>query len=413
MKFIHAADIHLDSAISSIKNFYGQHSISIAESVQQAFRSLIDLALAENVDFVLIAGDLFDANWKDYSVGLFFIQEIKRLKCPIYYIKGNHDAENRLLKSLPYPDHFHIFDSTKAESIINDQLKVALHGQSYKMYETREDLASNYPSFIPGYCNIGLLHTSGVKNNSEEPYAPFDLDQLMSKNYQYWALGHIHQNQILSKSPYLVYSGVIQGRHIRETGSKGCYLVTVNKQDIQKVEFFELNNLVWEKVFIDLTAVSSEIELKKALLDQLTSLLKLAFGKAIVIRIVFTGVCKLEKGIFSNEEYWRNAFYCWVEELNNKKIYIEKLVDKSEQIDLSAIEGMDSLKQFFMKGFETEKTKQALISTFETEYKEIERKIFNEIYSPIELKISREKFSYNECKEQIQSFIKTKISESL
>lgn len=327
MKFLHAADLHLDSLSVGLKTFYGQEPLSISQAVQQAFRSLIDLALKEEVDFVVFAGDLFDVNWRDYSVGLFFIQEIKRLICPIYAIRGNHDSENRLIKELPYPENFYFLDSEKPQTILNHKLKLAIHGQSYYHYHIKEDLAANYPKAVDGYFNLGILHTSGPSQNGESPYSPYDTLALQQKSYDYWALGHIHHFKIVSTEPHIVYSGAIQGRQIKEDQSKGCCIVTVNSNKKIKVDFNCLAKTQWEKIQLNITDIKTEKELKVEFLTQVHKKIQNQIADAFVLRITFLGESSLEKSLALHEDYWRNIFYCWLQEINSFRFYIEKAID--------------------------------------------------------------------------------------
>ncbi len=326
MKFIHAADVHLDSLSTGLRKFYGTNPISISEATQQAFTALVDLALLEKVDFLLIAGDLFDSNWKDYSLGLFFIEEIKRLSCPIYYLRGNHDSENRLLKKLPFPEHLKEIPSKEPKTYLLDELKVAIHGQSYSHYHTKEDLSESYPNSIDGYFNIGLLHTSGDVKLGTSPYAPYKTDSLIKKGYDYWALGHLHDFQVLSKSPHIVYSGNVQGRHIKETGQKGCCLVSSDDEGSVEVEFRPLSQIAWEKIEINLSKVKTEDELKNQLIAQLRASFNSYFKSEmqVIVRFQFVGIAYLEKSLQSDLAHYEHQIHCWLEEDFKGAVYLEK-----------------------------------------------------------------------------------------
>ncbi len=335
MKFIHTADIHLDSRASAIKSFHGQKPLSISHEVKEAFSKLLDVAILEKVDFIVIAGDLFDKDWEDYSLGLFFIQEIKRVCCPIYYIKGNHDATNRLTKKLPFPPHLHIFDHTQSQTILNEDLKVAIHGQSYAHYHIEDDLAKEYPQALPGYLNIGLLHTSGDRKNGEDPYAPYHLESIKKKEYDYWALGHLHTPQILLKTPWMVYSGVLQGRYTGESGVKGYYLVECENQQVETVTFKPQNGPQWEILEIEVSGIKDEKSFKELFLKSLEK--KIAAStfsdQRYIFRYVFTGQFHLKETIFLHKEHWRNTLYCWQEEAFEQEIYIEKIIDCTEVVE--------------------------------------------------------------------------------
>ncbi len=331
MKFIHAADIHLDSLSTGLRKFYGTDPLSISEATQKAFTALVDLALLEKVDFVLIAGDLFDSNWKDYSLGLFFIEEIKRLSCPVYYLRGNHDSENRLLKKLPYPDHLLEISSEEPQTYLIEELKVAIHGQSYSHYHTEDDLSKSYPHSVPGYLNIGLLHTSGDVKLGISPYAPYRTETLLKKGYDYWALGHLHDFQILSKSPHIVYSGNVQGRHIKETGQKGCCLVSLDDERSIGVDFRPLSQIIWEKIVINLSNIKNDEELKNEIITQLKAALNSYFKSEmkVIVRFQFIGIVHLEKSLQNDLNHYEHQIHCWLEEYYKGAVYLEKIENKT------------------------------------------------------------------------------------
>lgn len=380
MKFIHVADVHLDSQTIGLKNFYGQSPLSIPELVQKAFVSLIDLAIEQSVDFIIIAGDLFDCNWKDYAIGLFFINQIQRLNCPIYYIRGNHDSENRLLKSLPYPNHFYLFESEKPQTIINEGLKIAVHGQSYGHYHIQEDLTVEYPSALKGYFNIGILHTSGSKKNGELPYAPYDEYSLKSKNYDYWALGHLHQNQIVTTSPFIIYSGSIQGRQVKELGVKGCYLITVEDQEVKKIDFCPLSTAIWQKKEINLTEVRHLSSLKIVFLQLLDALLKETKEPILILRLIFNGENRLEKSISAHLEEWMHTFYCWIAEHTTRKVYLERLVDLSKTKSNKSEDSLNSFARPFLDDITSEEKKEAVMSLCTKGWEALSKKIPEEVF---------------------------------
>ncbi|MCH9632773.1 MAG: 3',5'-cyclic adenosine monophosphate phosphodiesterase CpdA [Chlamydiae bacterium] len=381
MKFIHVADIHLDSRATALKSFYGQDSVCISQLQQNAFASLIDLALREKVDFILIAGDLFDSNWKDYSVGLFFIQQIKRLKCPVYFIRGNHDSESRLVKSLPYPENVKVFESSSSHSIVDEKLKVVVHGQSYAHYHIQDDLAAAYPNPVSGYLNIGLLHTSGDRRNGESPYAPFEKEALVAKKYNYWALGHLHQNQILSKDPYIVYSGALQGRHVKEAGRKGCYLITTKNQEIAEVSFCHLSTVQWGKVSVDLTGITREEQLKVLILEEVNRHIKDQEPAELVLRIVFEGQNDLLAAFENDHERWINVIFCWLDQNINIKVHIEKLVDcSSTEAERKDRVLENPILTSLLGKLDDSNIKKELHEIFSQEYNSLKQKIPDEVF---------------------------------
>ncbi len=212
----------------------------------------MDLAIDRTVDFVLIAGDLYDGDWKDHNTGLFFVAQMSRLReadVPVVIIQGNHDAASKMTKSLKLPTNVEMLVPGKARTAKSKELKelgVALHGQSYKVADETTNLVVDYPAALPGMFNIGLLHTSLSGREGHERYAACSVDDLLAKGYDYWALGHVHQREIVRDNPPIVFPGNIQGRHIRERGAKGCMVVTVDDAGAVNTQFEPLDVFRWE-----------------------------------------------------------------------------------------------------------------------------------------------------------------------
>ncbi len=225
IKFIHAADIHLDSPLVGLERYDGAPVDEIRGATRRALENLVRLATEEHASFVLIAGDVYDGDWKDYNTGLFFVKQMARLKeagISVYLVAGNHDAASVITKSLRMPDNVAFLSTERPETMLIDRLGIALHGQGFPAREVTEDLSIAYPDAMAGMFNIGLLHTSVDGRSGHEPYAPCTLDGLRSKGYDYWALGHVHAREVLSEDPWIVFPGNMQGRHVRETGPKGA-----------------------------------------------------------------------------------------------------------------------------------------------------------------------------------------------
>ena len=243
-KFIHAADIHLDSPLRGLEQYEGAPVQEIRDAARRALANLVDLAIDQEVAFVLIAGDLYDGDWRDYNTGLYFVDQVRRLReanIPLYLISGNHDAANRMTRTLRMPDNVTFFSADAPETALIPELDVAIHGQSFATAAVYEDLSEGYPVAKSGYFNVGVLHTCASGREGHDRYAPCSLEGLKAKGYDYWALGHIHIREILSEQPIIAFSGNIQGRHIKETGAKGCLLVTVNDDQSMQADFRALD----------------------------------------------------------------------------------------------------------------------------------------------------------------------------
>lgn len=274
IQFLHAADIHLDSPLLGLSNYEGMPSEEIRRATRDAFDKLVSLAIERKVDFLLVAGDLYDGDWRDARTGMFFVSRMSRLRehgIPVFLVHGNHDAASQITRSLPLPDNVHVFGNRKASTERIDALQVAIHGQSYAHQRNEDNLAAAYPARVSGCFNIGLLHTSLGGYSEHASYAPCSLDDLRARQYDYWALGHVHAAQLVSTGPHVVFPGNTQGRSIRETGEKGCYLVTVGDNlSISSCDFVPLDVFRWRLLEVKLSGISE----KPQLLDSVESVLR-------------------------------------------------------------------------------------------------------------------------------------------
>lgn len=292
MRFLHAADIHIDSPLRGLSRYEGAPAARIRSATRLAFENLVQLAIDESVDFVVLAGDLFDGQWPDMQTGLWTARQFRRLQevsIPIYLLRGNHDAASVIQHDLRWPDNVHCFPDDSPHTFELSRLQVALHGQGFAERETREDLVHQYPAPIEGAFNIGVLHTSLSGTADHDVYAPTHEEILVGKRYDYWALGHIHQRRVVRETPHIVYSGNTQGRHIRETGPKGCYLVEVMDRRVIQLQFVPTDAIRWLLLNVDLEEdmdTSSIVDcIREALADARVSF----EGRFHAVRIVVRG----------------------------------------------------------------------------------------------------------------------------
>ena len=254
MKFVHAADLHLDSPLRGLARYPGAPVEEMRMASRRAFENLVELCVLEGAKLLVLAGDLYDGDWRDYSTGLFFTAQLSKLReagVQVVLVRGNHDAASQITRHLRLPDNTRELSMQAAESVCFDELGIAVHGQSFATRAVTENLAEAYPERIPGLLNLGLLHTSVNGRPGHEPYAPCSLEQLKNKGYDYWALGHVHAREVLCQAPWVVFSGNLQGRHARETGEKGATLVHYDATGITRVEHRPLDVVRYASVHID------------------------------------------------------------------------------------------------------------------------------------------------------------------
>ncbi|MDZ7665589.1 MAG: DNA repair exonuclease [Desulfotignum sp.] len=331
-KFIHAADIHLDSPLRGLSRYESAPVDTIRDACRRAFKNLVDLAIEEKAAFVLLAGDLYDGDWKDYSTGIFLSRQMGKLQqhgIQVFAVAGNHDAANRMTKALDTPANMKILSAGKVETVILEDCSVAIHGRSFKTRHVDENLAAGFCQGLKGMFNIGLLHTSLDGREGHANYAPCTLDDLRSKNYQYWALGHIHKQEIVSKDPFVVFPGCIQGRHIRESGPKGCVVVTVEEEAITQMEQVPLDVLRWTLTEIDLTDTEEPRDVLEKVREAIEHERALAEDRPLAMRIKLKGATKLSDHLAAFPEKLEQQMKALGAETAGDDVWIERVENRT------------------------------------------------------------------------------------
>ena len=304
-RFIHTADLHIDSPLLGLEKYDRAPVERIRGATRVAFENIVRLAIEERVDFVLIAGDLFDGNWRDMHTGLWMrnqLSDLTQQDIRVFLIHGNHDAVSKMRRQIDWPPGVHTFSSEKPETVDWPEMGVALHGQSFAAASCPEDIASMYPRALPDRFNIGLLHTSLAGNPQHDTYAPTSLETLRERGYDYWALGHVHTRspEPLARRPWVAFPGNPQGRHIRETGPKGCLLVSVDGGDCE-VEFRETDCMRWLRLDVELEPEDDVGDLEARARERLEACAPELDGRPGALRVVFRGACRAHDALSERE----------------------------------------------------------------------------------------------------------------
>ncbi len=305
MRVVHAADLHIDSPLRGLRRLEGAPVEDIRLATRRAFQRLIDLCLEHEAALLLLAGDVFDGDWRDFNTGLFFVRELSRLResaTRVVMIRGNHDAESVISRSVPLPEHVTILGSAAPETVIFEDLGVAVHGQSYGKRSVEENLARAYPRRRSGLLNIGLLHTNAVGSSDHANYAPCTVGQLVDHGYDYWALGHVHRREVLNSAPWVVYSGNLQGRHAREVGAKGCVLIDIEDLAIKSVEACDVDVVRWAVVEASASKAADTDDLLREVRCGLQRALAEADGRPLLARVVIKGSTPMHEALVANPE---------------------------------------------------------------------------------------------------------------
>jgi DNA repair exonuclease SbcCD nuclease subunit len=247
-KFIHCSDLHIDSPFKGFSSVGNSLVEVLRKSTCQAFQNIVELALKEKVEAVLIAGDIYDGAEKSLEAQLKFRHGLQKLSdkgIDTFIVHGNHDPLDSWSASLEWPERVHIFSGTQVECLPverNGVVKAYVHGISYPKRDVTENLSKNFSRGNGEGFAIGLLHSNVGHQSGHDNYAPCSMDDLIAAKMDYWALGHIHRFRVLRESnPAVVYSGNSQARHMRESGEKGCCLVTLNKNTGPLIQFIPVD----------------------------------------------------------------------------------------------------------------------------------------------------------------------------
>ncbi|MGD9126186.1 MAG: DNA repair exonuclease [Planctomycetia bacterium] len=350
MKFLHAADLHIDSPLKGLEAYEGAPIERLRGATRAAMENLVEMAIHERVDFVLIAGDLFDGEWRDMHTGLWTAGQFRRLaehQIRVFLLRGNHDAHSRVCSSLRWPENVYVFSHEAAETLTIDELGIAIHGQSFAAQAVPEDLTEHYPKPVEGRFNIGLLHTSLSGESVHDTYAPTTAAVLASRGYDYWALGHIHKTEVVSsETPWIIMPGNTQGRHVNESGEKGCYLVQVEDHQVQSVEFRPVDVLRWHRLSVPVEEeIATVDELIDTIRDRLAELHRQDEHRLTVIRLTLEGQTVLHGPLTGRSG--REAF---IAELHNAAnslgdVWIERIrIETRPPLDLDQLrDGQDLL----------------------------------------------------------------------
>lgn len=303
--FIHCADLHLGEPFRDIRmGSSGPWNEQIGKATFKAFEKVVDAALENRVDAILISGDVYNGDHHSLSAQMAFARELYRAAqggIEIFMVHGNHDPGEAWRADIPLPETVHIFPADQVTSIplMKDGEKAAtIYGISYKTRHVKENLAKEFHREKDDGFAIGMLHTD--MGGADSPYAPCMADDLKAAGMDYWALGHVHTRKTVSTSPYIVYPGNTQGLSLREIGPRGCYLVDVGAYGTVTLKFIETDTIRWMDMTMDISAYSQTEELISAVTKRRSGLKELT-GRPNIIRLVCTGSGPLH-AVLSSED---------------------------------------------------------------------------------------------------------------
>lgn len=318
-KFIHCADLHLGKKPAYSGSPGREAAFILDEAVRNSFRRLVELARTEKVDFIIIAGDLYDLEARSIRASRFFKKQCQRLKkenIKIYLISGNHDPAGKEKEPFELADNVKIFSSEEVETVEffkEGELSAQISGQSYRQRFEDRSMYNFYTPLDKGVFNIGILHSQLDKDNRR--YVPVSKNELLSKEeIDYWALGHIHQYRKINSQPALFFPGTLQGRNLSEEGPKGVILVEVDQNLNYQQQFIALAELEYKNLSLkldQLPEIKNISELERLLTAEINSLREKIIEanqnryfelKALIMRIIIKGRSKIDQFVENNSE---------------------------------------------------------------------------------------------------------------
>ncbi|MDI9371133.1 MAG: DNA repair exonuclease [Synergistaceae bacterium] len=293
LKFIHCADLHLDSPFSGVSEASPGLARVLREAAFNAFRNSVDLALQVGADFFLVSGDVYDSEDRSIRAQLFFVEQLKRLAdagIPSFVVHGNHDPLSGWELDRELPPLIHRFgrEVESAPLVIRGERAGTVHGCSFPVRDVEENLALRFHGRRTDGVNIALLHCNVGGRKGHENYAPCSLDDLRASGMDYWALGHVHGAEVLCRSPLIVYPGNIQGRHIGETGEKGVFLATLDSGGSGPasgdVEFIPCDAVRWIRESLSIEGMERDEELLTAFENLVERARRESDGRPAIVR---------------------------------------------------------------------------------------------------------------------------------
>ncbi len=305
--FIHAADLHLGAPLRGLRAASPALGERLARAIPEAYDRLISVAVNRKVDFVVLAGDIFDQAQPSYANFLQFVEGLQKLHVagiPVYMLAGNHDPMTAWQNSFSdLPPNTYMFPGDRPGFAVYSREGEPLALLGGRGFQTR--VVSREESIAAGItleaareaCGVdapfavGVLHT-GLDIDTDK--APVSRAELLRSGFDYWALGHIHKRIVDSpNNPRLVFPGCIQGRDIHETGARGCYQVTLTEGQPNRLEFVPLASVAWQIAHVDVSSCATVSDCHDTIMRELFRLNGMAKCEEMVERIILHGATDL------------------------------------------------------------------------------------------------------------------------
>ncbi|WP_226782626.1 metallophosphoesterase family protein [Oceaniglobus trochenteri] len=324
IKILHTADIHLDSPLKSLALRDPDLRDRVQAATRGAFARIVEVALEEKVAALLIAGDLYDGAARSARTAAFLLEQLDRLRrgrIPVFYNKGNHDAENPITGEVALPDNVHVFDGRGGRVKLDDH-DVWIHGVSFSGRHAPDSLLGKFSAPVADSVNIAMLHTSLAGAAGHDTYAPCTLSDLVGMGFDYWALGHIHKRQVHSRSPFVVMPGIPQGRDIGEAGAQSATLLSIDDGRITLSEI-ATSQVTFQRIDLSVAGCEDEDALRSHLRGELRRIAADADSDATILRLRLSGAFARRWQVERDRDTWsaliattaRETGTLWVEKV--------------------------------------------------------------------------------------------------
>ncbi len=325
IRFLHAADLHLGALFSGFRKLPQSICEELNASGYAAFRQLVDVAIDEQVDFVILAGDIYDVEDHNIKAQVFFQKEMARLahvEIPVFIVHGNHDFLGGSRYQLALPENVYTFPAQVESKFLTTRTgaTVELLGFSYDKRNISEKMVTHYQK--QGHCDysVGILHGNYGGSTNHHNYAPFTLNELRDRQLGYWALGHIHKSEVLMTDPPAVYPGSLFGRSSKESGEKGFYLVKLDG-DAVEMDFVSVADILWHKETISFTELIDFQELIATVQERVHHLLENGKRLLLELHLDFSHCEEMNPDLFHEDRLFEalqdenddfSGLFCWI-----------------------------------------------------------------------------------------------------
>ncbi len=310
VRFIHCADLHIDTPFRGLSQVAKDIAKTLGEATFTSFENIIDLAVANHVDFVVIAGDVYDSSDRSLRAQFAFRDGLGRLAehgIPSFVAFGNHDPVSGWSNSLEWPELAHRFGAKEVDVCQvtrGGTIVASVHGMSFGKATVTDDLSSQFEPHRSGVPEIAVLHANVGSNTGHAPYAPTTVPLLAKRGFDYWALGHVHRHQVLrTEAPAIVYPGCSQSRHPNETGAKGCCLVTLSDSGAPDVRFVPTDVVRYRQERVDVSSCATIDAIQRIVEEACDRLSEEADGRHLVMRLALAGRTPLQRELLQGDTH--------------------------------------------------------------------------------------------------------------